>query len=130
MGESMSSDPYVLIVDDEEDTQALMSSLVESLGIPFKVAEDGVEALDHIRDEVPGFVILDLMMPRMDGFSVLGRLKLDRDKRDIPVLVITGAIITEEQEEELRALVLDVVRKAELSMDEIGQLIKETLKTK
>ena len=126
----MSNEPYVLIVDDEPDTQALMSSLIESLGIPFQVAQDGVEALEHIRNEVPGFVILDLMMPRMDGFSVLGRLKLDRDKRDIPILVVTGAMVSEEQEHELRGLVLDVVRKADVSMEEIGRLIKEKLKAK
>jgi len=125
----MSNDAYILIVEDEPDTQALMSSLVESLGIPFRVAQDGLEALDHIREETPVFVILDLMMPRMDGFSVLGRLKLDRDKRDIPILVVTGAMITEEQERELRGLVLDVMRKGEVSMEEIGQLIKETLET-
>jgi CheY-like chemotaxis protein len=129
MGVLMSNDAYILIVEDEPDTQALMSSLVESLGIPFRVAQDGLEALDHIREETPVFVILDLMMPRMDGFSVLGRLKLDRDKRDIPILVVTGAMITEEQERELRGLVLDVMRKGEVSMEEIGQLIKETLET-
>ena len=102
-----------------------MSVLVESLGLPVQVAHDGVQALERISERIPGFVILDLMMPGMDGFSVLGRMKLDADKRDIPVLVLTGAKV--EEAGNLEGLTVGVIRKGNMDIELIKQLIKDAL---
>lgn len=121
-------DTYVLVVDDDPDALALMSALVGSMGVGVKVAKDGHEALERIREEVPGFVVLDLMMPRMDGFGVLSRLQLDPKTRDIPILILTAARLTESDVLDLRGTVLGVVRKGDLDLDDISRVIEETLK--
>ena len=126
----MDAEAYVLVVDDSPDARAMLTEFVRSLDIPVQEAKDGVEALEHIRKKTPAFVVLDLLMPRMDGFSVLGRLKLDPDKRDIPILVVTGADIEKGVEEDLRNLVLDVVYKSDLNLDRIEGLVKEVFKDK
>ena len=77
----MSTKSYVLVVDDEESGRAPMVALLEELGVEVRQAEDGAEALAHIQKEIPGFVVLDLLMPEMDGFSVLGRFLLRRRLR-------------------------------------------------
>ena len=124
----MTAEPYVLVVDDDPDALEMLASLVRSLDIPVQVAKDGIEALERIREQLPGFVILDLAMPRMDGFSVLGRLRLDPDKRNIPILVVTALNLDQEREAELRNVVLDVIRKGDLDLDEMGQIIIDTLR--
>jgi len=121
------SDTYVLVVDDDPDALALMSALVKSMGIKVRVAQDGHEALECIREETPGFVVLDLMMPRMDGFGVLSRLQLDPKTRGIPILILTAARLQESDVLDLRGTVIGVVRKGDLDLDEISRVIKETL---
>jgi CheY-like chemotaxis protein len=121
-------DPYVLIVDDDPHTRTVFSALVRTLGFRAEVARDGEEALAFLSKQLPGFLVLDLLMPNMDGFNVLGRLKLDPEKRTIPILVITGYSIDKTKERELRALVLDVVRKGDMDMDEIGKMIDGAMK--
>jgi CheY-like chemotaxis protein len=123
-------DTYVLVVDDDPDALALMSALVASMGIEVKVARDGHQALECIRAEIPGFVVLDLMMPRMDGFGVLSRLQLDPKTRDIPILILTAARLTETDVLDLRGTVLGVVRKGDLDLDDISRVILETLKAR
>jgi CheY-like chemotaxis protein len=129
MGQEL-ADTYVLVVDDDPDALALMSALVASMGIGVKVARDGHEALERIRENTPGFVVLDLMMPRMDGFGVLSRLQLDPKTRDIPILILTAARLSEGDVLDLRGTVLGVVRKGDLDLDDISRVIEETLKAR
>jgi CheY-like chemotaxis protein len=82
---------YVLIVDDEPSARMLLERIVTNLGILTRHANDGVEALEAIREEVPALILLDIMMPRMDGFEVLATMRADPDMRNIPVVVITAA---------------------------------------
>ena len=81
----------MLIVDDDPDATEVMALMVESLGVPVQVATDGVKALERINERRPDLVVLDLMMPRKDGLTVLGHLKLDPEKRNIPVPGFDGA---------------------------------------
>jgi CheY-like chemotaxis protein len=69
----------------------LLERIVTNLGILTRHANDGVEALEAIREEVPALILLDIMMPRMDGFEVLATMRADPDMRNIPVVVITAA---------------------------------------
>ncbi len=121
-------DPYILVVDDDPDMLALMKSWVKPLGLEVKQAAGGKDALDIIRQELPSFVLLDLMMPGMDGFSVLGRLKLDPDKRHIPILIVTAA---EHTDEEILSqgsnLVIGIVRKGNIDPKDVRTLVSDTL---
>lgn len=124
----MLEDTYVLVVDDDPRSRELMVDLIELLGVPVKAASNGVEALMYIRKKTPGFVIVDLMMPGMHGLTLLSRLKLDLEHHRIPTLVLTGAPLSGVEVSKLSDSVLGVVRKGDISMQDIAYVIEETLK--
>ncbi|TAK30604.1 MAG: response regulator transcription factor [Chloroflexota bacterium] len=82
----------ILLVDDDPDLQIAMGAVLQSRNYTVISARDGEEALSKLRTESPDLMILDLMMPRMDGFSVLKELKDPRwdDCRGVPVIVLTS----------------------------------------
>src|SRR3954465_7060225 len=82
----------VLVVDDEPDILELVRLTMELEGHEVLVAPDGPTGLEVVRTEVPDLVILDVMMPVMDGWEVLRRIKGDSDERisHVPVLMLTG----------------------------------------
>jgi two-component system cell cycle response regulator DivK len=81
----------VLIVEDEPDNQEIVRAVVEDMvGCSAVLAADGVEALARVSEERPSLVLLDLMLPRMDGYEVARRLKSDPLSRHIPIIAITA----------------------------------------
>jgi len=84
------SNRLVLVVDDDEHTRNLLRDLCESAGFRVTMAEDGNEALDRISGEQPDLVLLDLMMPRRDGFSVLKEVREDARSKELPVIILTA----------------------------------------
>ncbi|MGQ9474948.1 MAG: response regulator [Actinomycetota bacterium] len=80
----------VLVVDDEPDVARIMAINLESEGYQVRVARDGVEALRAVGERKPDCILLDIMMPGMDGFEVLRRLKKNPETSDIPVIVVTA----------------------------------------
>ena len=86
----MSKSSNILIVDDNQTNRNLLQDLVVTLGhIPY-VAENGLAALDHIKKHIPDIVLLDILMPKMDGYEVLNRMKADKHSRHIPVIMISA----------------------------------------
>lgn len=81
--------PIILVVDD---TASNIDILLETLGNEYEimVALDGETALEHARESCPDIILLDIMMPVMDGYEVCWRLKKDRHTRDIPVIFVTA----------------------------------------
>jgi DNA-binding response OmpR family regulator len=80
---------HVLAVDDELHIRRLIQINLEREGYRVTTAGDGQEALRQIQDERPDLVLLDVMMPHVDGFSLLRRLKEDPETADIPVMMLT-----------------------------------------
>jgi len=80
----------IMIVDDERDIVLVIKMSLEKYGYQTCEAYDGIEALEKIKTEKPDLVLLDLMMPRLDGHSVNLRLKENPETAGIPVIVITG----------------------------------------
>ena len=80
----------ILIVDDAEENIVFLSEIVEEQGHPFRVARNGKEALLAMRDMRPDLVLLDIMMPRKSGVSVLAEMKKDESLAKVPVIVVTG----------------------------------------
>lgn len=124
-----SNEPYVLIADDDPDALALLTTIVRATGLPFDTATSGKEALARIHRSKPGFVVLDLTMPDVDGFGVLSRLMLDPAMHDLPVLLLTGRDLTEEEIGKLGQMVLSVMLKGNINPDAIQTLIKESFLT-
>lgn len=82
--------PTILIVDDLEANTKFLAKLLEPKGFVVLSAQGGEEALEFVRDYPPDVILLDLMMPEMDGFEVCKRLKDSAATRHIPVIIITG----------------------------------------
>src|SRR5215207_1770572 len=86
----MNERPTILIVDDEPFNIAVLEQELDDLGYDTISAADGQAALDQVLSEMPDLVLLDIMMPVMDGFAVLSRLKASPATRDIPVIIISA----------------------------------------
>ncbi len=80
----------ILAVDDEKHIVRLVQVNLERAGYQVVTANDGKEALQKIADENPDLVVLDVMMPYMDGFEVLQNLRRNPSTRDIPVIMLTA----------------------------------------
>ena len=82
----------ILVVDDDPDILEAVALILESQGYEVVTARDGVEGLANLKAEQPDLMILDLMMPKMDGFAVCKELQDPRwsKYRDIPILILTS----------------------------------------
>lgn len=80
----------VVYIEDEQEMIDLVRLILNRKGFEVLGANGGREGLDLIRQESPDLVLLDLMMPDMDGWDVFQRMKADESTRDIPVIVITA----------------------------------------
>lgn len=82
--------PYVLVVDDNKITTKLMRRYLEGNGFEVEEAGDGLECLEKVGQRIPDAIIIDVMMPRLDGFETVRRLKGDETTRLIPVAIVTA----------------------------------------
>jgi signal transduction histidine kinase/CheY-like chemotaxis protein/HAMP domain-containing protein len=101
----------VLVVDDDDGSLRLMAAKLEQLGYQTACAQDGESALAAARAGSPSAIVLDLMMPGMNGFEFLDRLRSDPSGRTVPVIVWTVMDLTREQQTRLRASAQAVVSK-------------------
>ncbi len=85
-------DKKILIIDDEKDLIEVLSFRLQSYGYQVISATDGESGLKKVKSEQPNLIILDLMMPNMDGYEVARRLKADALSSSIPVIVLTAAV--------------------------------------
>ena len=86
----MTDKPLVLIVDDDPDFVDMLTLKAEAAGYRTKAAYDGVEAWDRIKEERPALVLLDVMMPRKNGYDVCREIKSDPEYNAIPVILLTA----------------------------------------
>ena len=80
----------ILIVDDESIMVSVLQRHVTNAGFVFEVASNGQEALDKIQKDMPDLVLLDLMMPGINGFETCRRLRADEKTKKLPVIIITA----------------------------------------
>ena len=100
-----------LVVDDDPDSRLLLSTLLEGAVEEVREAEDGVQALDVLEDFEPGVILLDLVMPRMDGMTFLKTLRDDPRHSRTPVLVVTSKELTAVETALLERTTDGIVRK-------------------
>jgi len=89
----MSQDPkqkIILAIDDEEDVLEAVKDALQDEGFIVLTASNGVQGLEIARTHKPDLIILDLMMPQMDGFQVLQRLNFDPNLKTMPTIMLTG----------------------------------------
>ena len=80
----------ILVVDDEKDVVELISFLLKKDGHNITTANNGVEALAEVAKNAPELILLDVMMPEMDGYSVQTRLLENPKTKDIPIIILTA----------------------------------------
>jgi len=86
----MAKGKYILVVDDDPDLVESVAMNLESRGFEVGKAYDGVEGLESIKKRRPDLVVLDVMMPRKDGYAVCAELKGDSQLKEIPVILLTA----------------------------------------
>ena len=119
----------VLVIDDDKDVRELLSRLLKDAGYRPIDARDGKEGLERTKDE-PALIILDLEMPRMDGFEFLDNYIKDvPENKRAPVLVFSGKDLTDVQEDLLKERVIGLVKKDDVSMDNLSKMIQGIIKS-
>ncbi len=86
----------ILVVDDEDQILQLATSMLESEGHEVVTASQGLEALLRVEDSHPDAILLDIVLPQMDGATVAQRLREDPATADIPIVFLTGLVDTDE----------------------------------
>ena len=109
----------VLIVEDEASIARILEHNLERAGFATVIAADGEAALECVRATRPDLVILDLLLPRLDGWAVAERLKADRSTADIPILMLS---IVADRERGLAAGAIDYMTKPFTMNDVIARV--------
>jgi adenylate cyclase len=114
------SEAAILVVDDNEDNRYTLTRRLRRQGYEnVAVATNGREALNLIGRRPFDLILLDIMMPEMDGFEFLAELRKDRALHDIPVIVLTAAELSEDSHRRLNGGVERVLQKAALNREEL-----------
>jgi diguanylate cyclase (GGDEF)-like protein len=119
--------PRVLIVDDDEDIRLALDITLEGAGFETIQATDGLEALDLARSAAPDVVILDVMMPRLDGLETLRQLREDARTSHLPVLLLTARVQRQDAIEGLDAGADDYLAKP-FDLDELVARVRAALR--
>ena len=101
----------VLVVDDDADILELLQYNLSKEGYEVKVADNGKKAIEIAKDFVPSLILLDVMMPGMDGYAVCATLKADPDTRNIPVIFVTAKNDAESESRALAEGAVDFIHK-------------------
>jgi threonine synthase len=119
----------VAIVDDHPHVRRLIRRILQAQGnYTLYEAEDGKSAITLIQKEIPDLVILDLMMPEMDGFSVLDALRKDPATARIPVIVVTAKELTVQEKERLEGQIQSLMQKGDFMSDELLEEVRSLVK--
>jgi len=117
----------ILVAEDEQDIQKVIKiTLKFKGGFNVSFANNGLEVLDHVKQDKPSLIILDVMMPRMDGYETCRRLKADPDTSSIPVVFLTAKAQEKEIEEGLKLGAIDYIKKP-FEPDEFVAKVKSIL---
>jgi CheY-like chemotaxis protein len=124
---TITTDTLVLIAEDEPDNQAILQTVVEALvGARAEVASDGIAVLACVERERPRMILLDLMMPGLDGFEVARKLKADPSTANIPIVAVSALARPDDREAALAAGCDDFVRKP-FELDDLEATIRRYL---
>ena len=118
----------MLIVEDDEATRAILVGMLDREGCRVDVAENGLTALERVRKAKPDIILLDLLMPKMDGFEFLATLRATPDGSGIPIVVLTAKDLSDSERERLAGEVKTVLRKSMHSRDELAAELRRALR--
>jgi signal transduction histidine kinase/DNA-binding response OmpR family regulator len=115
------SDGLVLVVDDDAEVRDIVRSTVQGAGMRVAEAINGRAALDWLRaNPLPALILLDLMMPEMDGFEFLDKVRADAGLRDVPIVVLTAKELTEQERAFLAERTILILSKSAQPIGSLG----------
>jgi len=119
----------VLVVEDDAATREVIKRALERDGWAVSEADNGRRGLQSVARHVPDLIVLDLMMPEMDGFEFVAELRKSESGRRIPVVVVTAKEITEEDQRRLNGHVRRVLHKGSFSREELSLELRRALES-
>ena len=120
--------PKILIVEDDKFLRELIAQKLVREGYEISEAGDGEEGIKKIKDEKPDLVLLDLILPGIDGFEILSRMKENSSLSRIPVIILSNLGQKDDVERGLKLGAIDYLIKAHFTPGEIIEKIKNALK--
>ena len=117
----------VLIVDDDAETREMLCRLLQKEGWDAAEAANGKIALERVADDPPALIILDLIMPVMDGFGFVMELRKVAAWREIPVIVVTAKDITDEDRRRLNGGVVSILQKGAYNCEDLLKRVSEAI---
>ena len=120
----------IVIVEDEEILIKVLREKFEKEGFKVSLAADGVEAVSVIKKAKPDIVLLDLVLPKKDGFEVLEELKSSGDLKMIPVIILSNLGQDEEIKRALKLGAVDYLVKTQHPINEVVEKVREYLMAK
>ena len=127
MNNDVEKKAFILLVEDDKFLRELLVRKLETVGFKISTAVDGNEALKKVKEELPELVLLDLVLPGVDGFDILKEIKEDSATSKIPVIILSNLGQREEVERGLRLGADDYLIKAHFTPDEIITKITDVL---
>ncbi len=118
---------YILIVEDDEVQRDIERRMLQKAGWQVVEADNGRVGLECVARGVPRLILLDLMMPEMDGFDFLSELRGQPEGKSIPVVVVTAKVLTSQEREYLQAGVLRIIEKGAHALDELLGAVRQVV---
>jgi GAF domain-containing protein/DNA-binding response OmpR family regulator len=118
---------HVLVVDDDPHIADMLQQILPASEFDLRSAEDGVAGLEAISQIRPDVLLLDIMMPRLDGFGVIERLRANPATQDIPIIVISAKELTDDESTRLKESVAFVMRKQGFDGEKLVEEIKSVV---
>ena len=119
----------ILVVEDEDFLLDLYQTKLIQEGYEVIIAENGVEGLEMAQQHLPNLILLDILMPRVDGYEMLKKVKADNKLRNIPVIIFSNLSQKEEIEKGLKLGAKDFIIKTSVTPAELVNKVKEYLKS-
>ena len=118
----------ILVIEDDKFLRELITRKLSDDGFVTVEAMDGEEGIKKVKEEKPDLVLLDLILPSIDGFEVLSQIKKDENLKSIPIIILSNLGQKEEVEKGLKMGAVDYLIKAHFTPGEIIEKIKNILK--
>jgi CheY-like chemotaxis protein len=119
----------ILVVEDEPNIRQMVRRVLEKEGWTVREAENGRAGINAVAESKPGVILLDLMMPIMNGFDFIRELRNNKEWRDIPVIILTAKDLTLEDRQHLKGNVERVLQKGDYSRDQLLGQIRDLVKS-
>ncbi len=116
-----------LVIEDDAPTRELVCRILETDGWTVTAAPNGQAGLDHLEEVIPAIIILDLMMPGMDGITFIEELRQRPDCSDVPVIVITAKDLTAEDQQRLKGEASSILQKGQISTEQLLSEVRNLL---